>query len=155
MTTWWCFCYFFPENRIWHFMKIVSNAKYIFIFSHKIGFDISCKLSSMETICMKCQTLFSGKHKKISYIKKSPTELAQRMVKVKYRRQRDSRCAFDPSVDLIFQWYSISNWKLKRLWLLGPVVQSIVSLMSFIVVKMLIVLVRISNSQIFLLKKCE
>ena len=38
----------------------------------------------------------------------------------------------------------------------GPVVQSIVSLMSSLVVKMLTVLVdTISNSQVFLLKKCE
>ena len=27
-------------------------------------FDISCKLSAMETICMKGQSLFSGKNKK-------------------------------------------------------------------------------------------
>ena len=40
--------------------------------------------------------------------------------------------------------------------LLGPVVQSMVSLMSLLVVKMLTVLViAISNSQVFLLKKCE
>ena len=39
---------------------------------------------------------------------------------------------------------------------LDPVVQNIVSLMSSLVVKMLTVLVStISNSQIFLLKKCE
>ena len=39
---------------------------------------------------------------------------------------------------------------------LGPVVQSIVSLTSLLVVKMLTVLVsRISNSHVFLLKKCE
>ena len=38
----------------------------------------------------------------------------------------------------------------------GPVVQSIVSLTSSLVVKILTVLVRIiSNSQVFLLKKCE
>ena len=38
----------------------------------------------------------------------------------------------------------------------GPVVQSIVSLTSLLVVKMLTVLVStISNSQVFLLKKCE
>ena len=37
------FVIFFPENR----------------------FDISCKLSPMETICMKCQNLFSRKNKKI------------------------------------------------------------------------------------------
>ena len=38
----------------------------------------------------------------------------------------------------------------------GPVVQSIVSLMSLLVVKMLTALVStIPNSQVFLLKKCE
>ena len=36
------FFLFFPENRIWHFMQIVS----------------------LETICMKCQILISGKNKK-------------------------------------------------------------------------------------------
>ena len=39
---------------------------------------------------------------------------------------------------------------------LGPVVQSVVSSMSSLVVKILTVLIStISNSQIFLLKKCE
>ena len=43
-----------------------------------------------------------------------------------------------------------------RLTDLGPVVQSIISLMSSLVVKVLTVLVStISNSQVFLLKKCE
>ena len=37
--------------------------KYFLLFSHKTGFDISSKLSPMETICMKCQSLFSGKKK--------------------------------------------------------------------------------------------
>ena len=38
----------------------------------------------------------------------------------------------------------------------GPVVQSIISLMGSLVVKILTVLVStISNSQVFLLKKCE
>ena len=38
----------------------------------------------------------------------------------------------------------------------GPVVQSVVSLTSSLVVKVLAVLVNtISNSQVFLLKKCE
>ena len=36
------FVIFFPENRIWHFMQIVF----------------------METICMKCQNMFSGKNNK-------------------------------------------------------------------------------------------
>ena len=33
-------------------------------FSPRTGFDVSCKLSLMEIICMKCQILFSGKNKK-------------------------------------------------------------------------------------------
>ena len=33
-------------------------------FFQRKGFDISYKLSLMETICMKCQILFSGKNKK-------------------------------------------------------------------------------------------
>ena len=37
---------------------------FFLIFPSKIGFDISCKLSPQETICMKCQCLFSGKNKK-------------------------------------------------------------------------------------------
>ena len=36
----------------------------IFLFSQKTGFDISCKLSPLETICMKSQILFSRKNKK-------------------------------------------------------------------------------------------
>ena len=33
------------------------------IFFQKTGFVISCKLSPEETVCMKCQNLFSGKNK--------------------------------------------------------------------------------------------
>ena len=32
-----------------------------FLFSQNTGFDISCKLSPSETICIKCQILYSGK----------------------------------------------------------------------------------------------
>ena len=32
-------------------------------FSHIISFDIACKLSLVETICMECQSLFSEKNK--------------------------------------------------------------------------------------------
>ena len=42
MTNWWCFSY----------------------FSINVGFDISCKLSPEETICMKCQNPFAAKNKK-------------------------------------------------------------------------------------------
>ena len=43
-----------------------ADDKLIFFiyFSLKTGFDISCKLSLMETMCMKCQNSFSGKNKK-------------------------------------------------------------------------------------------
>ena len=44
---------FRQENRIWHSMQIVSNG--------------------METICMKCQNLFSGKNKK-TYFNMSSAE---------------------------------------------------------------------------------
>ena len=50
-------------------------------FSQKTGFDISCKLSPLETICMKCQILFSRKNKK-TIINLLSAELAQRVVKV-------------------------------------------------------------------------
>ena len=45
-------------------------------FSQKTGFTISCKLSSMETICMKCQILSFGKNKK-KIINLSSAELAK------------------------------------------------------------------------------
>ena len=38
--------------------------EYLSYFPHKIGFDITCKLSSKETICMKFQVPFSGNNKK-------------------------------------------------------------------------------------------
>ena len=41
-----------------------DNKRYIAYFHKKIGFDISCELSPMETICMKCQSIFSEKSKK-------------------------------------------------------------------------------------------
>ena len=38
---------------------------YFLLFSQKIGFDMLCKLSPpKETICIKCQILFSGNNKK-------------------------------------------------------------------------------------------
>ena len=52
-----------------HWVKFSADIlKYLFIFSTKTGFDISCKWSPKETICMKCQILFSGKKKKKIYI---------------------------------------------------------------------------------------
>ena len=41
-----------------------DNWWYFSYFSQKTGFDISCKLSPMETICMKCQNCFLEKIRK-------------------------------------------------------------------------------------------
>ena len=50
-------------------------------FSQKTGFNISCKMSPLETICMKCNILFPGKIKKnIGNV--SSAELNWRVVKV-------------------------------------------------------------------------
>ena len=40
----------------------------IFFFPKKTGFHISCKLSSVKTVCMKCQTWFSWKNKKYQFV---------------------------------------------------------------------------------------
>ena len=47
----------------WCWVKILADdiLKYLSSFSPKIGFDISCKLSTYETICMKCRILLSEK----------------------------------------------------------------------------------------------
>ena len=45
-----------------HSLGLITNWWYFSYFSQKTGFDISCKLSPLETICMKCQILFSGKN---------------------------------------------------------------------------------------------
>ena len=59
--------YFFVFN-LYHSLGIFSRQQIddiFLIFSQKTGFDILCKLSAAEeTICMKCQILFSGKNKK-------------------------------------------------------------------------------------------
>ena len=62
-------------------VKISANdiLKYFYNFSRKIGSDISCKLSPYETICMKCQSLFSGENKK-SFFGFSPA--AQKVVDI-------------------------------------------------------------------------
>ena len=48
-------------------------------FSYKIGSDTSCKLSPNETICMKCQILFSKNNKK--NISLSSAEFAKSVIK--------------------------------------------------------------------------
>ena len=64
-----------PKNRLQISSQLLTHCmlkknsadnilKYFSYFSKKIGFDTSCKLSPKETICMKCQILFSRKKKK-------------------------------------------------------------------------------------------
>ena len=43
----------------------MTNWWYFSYFLYKTGLGISCKLSPSETICMKCQSSFLGKYKKI------------------------------------------------------------------------------------------
>ena len=41
---------------------------FFFSFPQQTGFDISCKLSPTEIICMKCQILFAGENKNIVHL---------------------------------------------------------------------------------------
>ena len=52
------------------------------LFSQVTGFDISCILSQLETVCMKCQILLAGKTKKVSSNILS-ADIIQRVVKVR------------------------------------------------------------------------
>ena len=58
------------------------HFKIFFLFFQKIGFHTSCKFSPLETICMKCQSLFSGENNKKNNISLSSAEFAQREIKV-------------------------------------------------------------------------
>ena len=64
-------------SRRHHYYKISSS-----FFPLKTDFDVSCKVSPMETICMKCQNLFSGKYKK-NITNLLSAEFAKRVVEVK------------------------------------------------------------------------
>ena len=55
-----------------NFSRRLKNI--FFLFSQKTSFDILCKLSPVETICMEYQILFSGKKKKINKINLSTAE---------------------------------------------------------------------------------
>ena len=57
--------------------------KIVFLFFSQVtGFDISCTLSQLETVCMKCQILLAGKTKKVSSNILS-ADIIQRVVKVR------------------------------------------------------------------------
>ena len=72
----------FNCTTLWVKISADDILKYFFLFYQKIEFDISCKLSPLETICMKCQTYFLGKIRKNTIIL-SFAEYAQIVVKVK------------------------------------------------------------------------
>ena len=48
---------------LWVKFSAEDILKHFSYCSQKTGFDISCKLSPMETVCMQCQILFSWKKK--------------------------------------------------------------------------------------------
>ena len=60
------------------FIMIRQHFETFFLFFLAKGFDALCKLSPKETICMKCQILFSRKNKK--NISLSSAESAHSMV---------------------------------------------------------------------------
>ena len=91
-------CYI-PQLLIWvnsllRYVRILNTALwvkfaaedilnwYFSYFSQETGFGISCKLSPLETICMKCQNLFSGKNKQ-NIINLLSAVFALRVVRVK------------------------------------------------------------------------
>ena len=66
-----------PEKNIWYLKSVLNinvyhslgnisrrKAENMFLILRfkKTDFDISCKLSRMETVCIKCRSLFSGKN---------------------------------------------------------------------------------------------
>ena len=65
-----------------NFSRQYYEIFFLFLFFfQKTGFDISCKLSPLETICMKYQSLFSRKNMK-NIFTLSSAEIAQKVVKV-------------------------------------------------------------------------
>ena len=65
------------------FSKRHFEIFFLFFFFRKTGFDISCKLSPLETFSWHVKTCFLGKNKKI-IIYLSSAELAKGVVKVKH-----------------------------------------------------------------------
>ena len=70
----------------------LRNCQIIF---RRTGFDISGKLSPKETICMKCQILFSKKIKK-KYHELLSTEFDWRVIMVKYWTGMPIRKSYRP-----------------------------------------------------------
>ena len=84
-ATLWCKLadYIFFFRKFGHVLQIVpwEADKLVFLlFYQKTGLDISCILTPMETLCMKCQNIFSGKKEKT--INVSSNDFAHRLVKI-------------------------------------------------------------------------
>ena len=75
-------------------------------FAQKTGFDTTCKLSPLETICMKCQNLFSGKNiinflvifwiSLVKFVEKCHSSRPQQLSesKIKFMTQRWNICHY-------------------------------------------------------------
>ena len=68
---------------------------FLFFFFQKIGYGISCRMSPLETVCMKCQNLFSAKKIRdisichmLSIKKKKKTTTTKKNKKKKQRKVR-------------------------------------------------------------------
>ena len=59
------FFFFFLYRHRQNMMSVVTHGPLVSYFFQKTGFDISCKLSSKEIICMKYHTFFLGKIRKM------------------------------------------------------------------------------------------
>ena len=71
---------------LWVKFSAGDILKYVSYSSQRTSFGISCNLSPLETVSMKCQILFSGKNKK-KYNQCVVCWIAQRVVKVKQDRK--------------------------------------------------------------------
>ena len=116
----------FPENWLWHFMQIAFSKDDL----HEMSKHIK------QTICMKCQSLFSGKNKK-NIINLLSAEFAQRVVKVK-QRSLCNNCNKDyqtfhstataclklyKKIQLVAfnaRWCKISQWQINDIFLILP-----------------------------------
>ena len=68
-------------------VNLCHSLGYLVIFSYitqKTGFNISCTLSPLGTVCIECQILFTGKNKKNF---KCPAENFSRVLSVKHTFQ--------------------------------------------------------------------
>ena len=83
----------------------------LFFFSYfllKVSFDVSCKLSPKETVCIKCQSLFSGKNKKST--SKRLLKFLPIMISVKCRMSNSNLIFFFFFFFFFFLMLSVNIW---------------------------------------------